>query len=131
MNCILNLFVLFQGVDKWCVAQRRREAEYERTGDRTKFMTESHEKLKFLMVMDKNFDQERHRDEDLHDVEVWRRGGSTECKGCKRREVHPAKLPCGHRVCLACVERSETVDEHEIWYICIICHEKFTEFDLL
>ena len=121
----------FQGVESWCVAQRRREAEYERTGDRVTFLESSHEKLKFLMVLDKDFNHERERDEDGHDQASWRRGGSVKCKGCKGPEIHPAKLPCGHTVCLACVERTETPDEHEIWYTCVLCNTKCADFDMV
>ena len=113
------------------MAQRRREAEYERTGDRVKFLTSSHEKLKFLMKPDKNFDQERVRDEDQHDQDVWKRKGSKECKGCKLREVHPVKLPCGHTMCLSCVEKTEVADEHELWYTCLICKTKCVDFDMV
>ena len=83
------------------------------------------------MVPDKNFDHERARDEDGHDQDMWKRGGSRNCKGCHRRELHPAKLPCGHRVCLGCVDKTEEADEHEIWYACVLCKAKCTEFELL
>ena len=94
-------------------------------------MQSSHEKLKFLMVMDNDFDIDRERDEDDHDLDEWRRAGSLKCKGCQRSEIHPVKLPCGHRVCLGCVERSESLDEHEIWYTCVLCQAKCTEFDIV
>ena len=113
------------------MAQRRREAEYERTGDRKKFLYESHEKLGFLMVPDKNFDNERDRDEDEFDEEMWKRSGSIRCKGCQRRSCDTACLPCGHKVCLHCVESTEEVDEHDVWFKCVLCNKRCNEFCLL
>ena len=102
--------------------QRLREREFERTGDVKRFLTESHEKLKSLCYPSSNFNQERERDEDTIDAEMFARGGSVICVGCTKPSLASARLECRHIVCFGCLERNEVRVDGNVSYSCAICN---------
>ena len=98
-----------------------REREFTRTGDVKRFLTESHEKLKSLCYPSANFNEDRERDEDVIDREMFSRGGSVICVGCVRPSLASARLDCRHIVCYGCLEKNEIRSDGNVTYVCAVC----------
>ena len=88
-----------------------------------RFLTESHSKLKSLCYPCKNFNEERERDEDYLDKNMFARGGSVICVGCMKNSLSSARLECKHIVCYGCLEANETRVGSVVSYVCAVCQK--------